>query len=91
MSDRIPQEARDAIRAELEADAVEYRDEVPEGEWVRRNRGPSPILTLRVPVTVLEALQALAAEEGVQVSALARSFIAEGLANHQSEDLRGGA
>lgn len=88
MNDRIPTEARDAIRAELDADTVEYRDNAPEGEWTKPNRGPSPLLTLRVPPETLEALQALAASHGVPVSTLARGFILDGLATHQGDDLR---
>jgi hypothetical protein len=88
MSDKIPTEARDAIRTELDADTADYRDEVPEGEWAKPNRGPSPLLTLRVPTETLEALQALAASHDVPVSALARGFILDGLAAHQGEDLR---
>lgn len=88
MNNRIPDEARDAIRAELNADTAEYRDGVPEGEWTKPNRGPSPLLTLRVPPETLEALQALAASNGVPVSTLARGFILDGLASHEGDDLR---
>lgn len=88
MNDRIPAEARDAIQAELEADTAEYRDEVPDGEWTKPNRGPSPLLTLRIPAEMIEALQALAAANGVPVSALARGFIADGLTTHQGDDLQ---
>jgi hypothetical protein len=87
MKDRIPAEARDAIRMELDADTSEYRDEIPDSEWTKPNRGPSPLLTLRMPRETLEALQALAAANGVAVSALARGFIADGLAAHQGENL----
>jgi hypothetical protein len=88
MNDRIPAEARDAIRAELDADTVEYRENIPEGEWTKPNRGPSPLLTLRVPPETLEALQALAASNGMPVSTLARGFILDGLVSHQGDDLR---
>lgn len=88
MNSRIPDKARDAIRAELNADTAEYRDATPQGEWTKPNRGPSPLLTLRIPAETLEALQALAAEDGVPVSALVRSFISDGLATHQGDDLR---
>jgi len=88
MTDQIPTEARDAIRAELDADTAEYRDGAPEGEWTKPNRGPSPLLTLRVPSETLEALQALAASSGLPVSTLARGFILDGLASHEGEDLR---
>ncbi|QWT25162.1 hypothetical protein KPL76_07410 [Subtercola sp. PAMC28395] len=88
MNDRIPDEARDAIAAELEADTSEYRDNVPEGEWAKPNRGPSPLLTLRIPPETLEALQSLAAANGLPVSTLARGFILDGLAAHTGEDLR---
>lgn len=88
MNDRIPVEAHDALRAELDADSAEYRDELPDGEWSKPNRGPSPLLTLRVPADTLNSLQALAASSGVAVSALARGFILDGLAAHQGEDLR---
>lgn len=88
MNTPIPPEARDAIQAELDGENAAYRDEVPEGEWTKPNRGPSPLLTLRVPTEVLEALQALAAENGVPVSTLARGFIIDGLATHQGDDLR---
>jgi predicted DNA binding CopG/RHH family protein len=67
---------------------AEYRDGVPEGEWTKPNRGPSPLLTLRVPQETLAALQALAASNGVPVSTLARAFILDGLARHEREDLR---
>lgn len=88
MNDRIPDEARDAIRAELDADTAEYRDGVPEGEWTKPSRGPSPMLTLRIPKETLDALQVLASASGVPVSTLARGFIADGLASHDGEDLR---
>ena len=88
MNDQIPAAARDAILAELDADSPEYRAGTQEGEWTKPNRGPSPLLTLRVPVETLEALQALAASHGVPVSALARGFILDGLAAHKGEDLR---
>lgn len=88
MSKRIPDEAHDAVRAELDADTAEYRDGVPEGEWTKPNRGPSPLLTFRVPAQTLEALQALAASRGVPVSTLARAFIVDGLADSQGDDLR---
>lgn len=88
MNDRIPAEARDAVHAELDADTADYRDDLPEGEWTKPNRGPSPLLTLRIPTETLEALQALAAANGVPVSTLARGFIADGLATHQGDDLR---
>lgn len=88
MTNRIPAAAHDAIRAELDADTAEYRDEVADGDWVKPNRGPSPLLTLRIPPDTLEALQALAASNGVPVSTLARGFILDGLASHQGEDLR---
>ena len=42
MNDRIPTEAHDAVRAELDADTVEYREDVPEGEWTKPNHEPSP-------------------------------------------------
>lgn len=88
MSDHIPAEARDAIRAELDADTDEYRDTVPEGEWTKPHRGPSVMLTLRIPPETLEELQKLATANGVAVSALARGFIADGIAAHQGDDLR---
>lgn len=88
MNDRIPVEAHEAIRTELDADTAEYRDDMPEGEWTRPHRGPSPLLTLRVPTEALEALQALASSSGTPVSALARGFILDGLASHQGDDLR---
>ena len=88
MNDRIPAEARAAIHAELNADTAGYRDDVPQGEWTKPNRGPSPLLTLRIPSETLEALQALAAANEVSVSTLARGFIADGLASHQDGDLR---
>lgn len=88
MSDQIPADVRDAIRAELDADTAEYRDDVPEGDWTKPHRGPSPLLTLRVPAETLEALQKLAASTGVSVSVLARGFISDGLADRTGEDLR---
>ncbi|HLR93583.1 MAG TPA: hypothetical protein VK053_03585 [Jiangellaceae bacterium] len=88
MADQIPDEARDAIHAELDADTAEYREKVPDGEWTKPNRGASPLLTLRIPSETLEALQELAAANGVPVSTLARGFIADGLATHQGDDLR---
>lgn len=39
MSDQIPEEVRDAIRAELEADTDEYRDNLADGEWTKPNPG----------------------------------------------------
>lgn len=88
MTDALPQDARDAIRAELEADSPEYRETTTEGQWTKPNHGPSPLLTLRVPAEALEALQALAAKNGVSLSTLTRGFILEGLAAHQGDDLR---
>ncbi|WP_300345432.1 hypothetical protein [Nesterenkonia sp.] len=87
MSRRIPDEVRDAIQAELEADTEEYRETLGEGEWGKPNAGPSPILTLRLPAETLESLRALAASNGVAVSTLVRGFIADGLADHQEDDL----
>lgn len=89
MTDRIPDDARAAVHAELDADTAEYRDQAPDGEWVKPNRGPSPLLTLRVPAEVLEALQALASSERVPVSALARNFIVDGIALREGDDLLG--
>ncbi|GAA1637008.1 MULTISPECIES: ribbon-helix-helix domain-containing protein [Brevibacterium] len=83
----VPPEARAALRAELDADTADYRDKLAEGEWRKSNRSASPLLTVRVPVDVLEKLQALAEESGVSVSALTRQFIAEGLSNRGDEDL----
>lgn len=88
MTNPIPPDVRGAIRAELDADDPEYRDQVAVGEWTKPNRGPSPLLTLRLPTETLEALQALAASNGVPVSTLARSFILDGIAAHKGEDLR---
>lgn len=88
MNDQFPVEARDAIRDELAADTAEYRDDVPDGEWTKPNRGPSPLLTLRVPTATLEALQTLAASHSVPVSTLVRGFILDGLSAHQGDDLR---
>lgn len=88
MSDHIPGKAREAIREELAGDNAKYRDEVAEGEWTKPNRGPSPLLTLRVPPSMLEQLHALATELGMPVSTLARELISEGIANRSGEDLR---
>lgn len=88
MTSQIPDEVRDAIRAELDADTAEYRDQVPEGAWVKPNRCSSQVLTLRIPVDILEALQEYSLETGVSVSATARNFIADGLASHRGDDLR---
>lgn len=88
MSDHIPEKAREAIREELAGDHAKYRDEVAEGEWTKPNRGPSPLLTLRVSPSMLEELQALATELGMPVSTLARELISEGIANRSGEDLR---
>lgn len=88
MAEHIPNEARKAIRAELDADSPEYRDAVTEGEWVKPNRGASPLLTFRIAPEVLSELQSLAAETGVPVSTLARGFILDGIAARQGDDLR---
>lgn len=88
MSDPVPSQVLRAIRAELAADTAEYRDAVPPGPWTKPNRTPSTLLTVRVPVETLEALQALASSGGVHVSTVVRGFILEGLANHQGDDLR---
>lgn len=88
MNNRIPGEARDAIRAELNADTDEYRDRVTEGEWTKPNRGPSSMLTVRIPAETLDALQKLAAESGVPVSTIARGFIADGLTSHTGDNLQ---
>ena len=90
MNNRIPTEARDAIRTELDADTVEYRDGIPGGAWTKPNRGPPPLLTLRSPAGTLEALQALAASRGIPGSTLARGFILDGLDGRESEDLGAG-
>lgn len=74
--------------ADPDADISEYRNDVPGGEWTKPNRGPSPLLTLRIPAETLEALQTLAASNGTPASTLARGFIADGLVNHQGDDLR---
>jgi hypothetical protein len=88
MGKKIPAEAKAALRAELDADTTEYRDDVPDGEWAKANRGPSPLLTLRVPAETLAAISALAEASHVPVSTIARGFILDGLASHQGEDLR---
>lgn len=88
MSKQIPKSVRAAIRDELNADSPEYRDAPTEGEWIKGNRGPSPLLTLRIAPEVLEQLQALALESGVPVSTLARGFILDGLSAHQGDDLK---
>ena len=85
----VEAEVHDVIRAELDGDTPEYRASSPEGEWAKPNRGPSPLLTLRVTAETLEALQALAASNDVSVSTIARGFIVDGLASYQEEDLRG--
>ncbi|MGO1320088.1 MAG: hypothetical protein ACTII7_11875 [Galactobacter sp.] len=88
MTTDIPAEAHAAVIAELEADAPEYRNGLPnQGEWRKPNRGSSPLLALRLPADTLEELQKQAAENGVAVSALARSFITEGLARQRGDDL----
>lgn len=88
MSEAIPEKAQEAIRAELDGDTEKYRNDVPDGEWSSPNRGPSQLLTMRVPREILEELQTLAAENGMSVSTLARSFIADGLARQRGDDLR---
>ncbi|GEK79714.1 hypothetical protein [Agrococcus baldri] len=88
MSKRIPEAARDAVRAEIEADTVDYRDTLPEGVWTRPNTDRPQMLSLRVPGETLESLQALASSDGVPVSALVRGFILDGLASRGNDDLR---
>ncbi|GAA2101381.1 MULTISPECIES: hypothetical protein [Brevibacterium] len=88
MNEPIPAEVREAIRAELEADAAEYRDHVPEGEWTKPNNGASASLTLRIPQEVLGALQVQATADGVSVSSLVRRFITDGLSELRDDDLR---
>lgn len=88
MSKKIPDEVRNAIRAEFEGETIEYRDAVPEGVWTRPNSDRPQMLSLRVPAETLEALQTLAASDGVPVSALVRGFILDGLASRGSDDLQ---
>lgn len=41
VTDHIPAAARNAIRAEVDADTAEYRDQVPDAEWTKPNRSRS--------------------------------------------------
>lgn len=88
MNSKIPAEAQRLIRAELDADSPEYRDTLPKRAPAKVNRGPSPLLTLRIPADVLESLTALAETNDMPVSTLARTFILDGLAARRGEDLR---
>jgi hypothetical protein len=40
--EQIPAEVREAIRAELDADAADHRGHVPEGAWAVLNNGACP-------------------------------------------------
>lgn len=88
MGKHIPTDVHEAILAELDADSPEYRDAIGAVDWVKTNRGPSPLLTFRVPADALEQLQALAVESGVAVSTLARGFILDGLAARNGDSLQ---
>lgn len=88
LSDHTPPEVLAVIHAELAADTAAYRDHVADEGWVKAHRGPSALLTLRVPAATLEAIQALATSGGVPVSTVVRGFISEGLASHEGDDMR---
>lgn len=88
MSIDIPDDVRDTIREELEADTEDYRERVPEGTWTKPNQSTSALLTVRITPQMLHELQARAAANAESVSTVVRGFIHDGLSAPQDDDLR---